>query len=102
MGRAGARAERAMDAPLIELREVRRVYGRGEAEVRALDGVDLVIESGEFVAVMGASGSGKSTCMNLLGCLDAPTGGEYLFRGVPVGGLDRDQRAILRRLHLGF
>ena len=91
-----------MDAPLIELEGVRRVYGRGEAEVRALDGVDLVIASGEFVAVMGASGSGKSTCMNVLGCLDAPTSGEYRFRGVPVGGLDRDQRAILRRLHLGF
>ena len=91
-----------MDAPLIQLEGVRRVYGRGEAEVRALDGVDLVIASGEFVAVMGASGSGKSTCMNVLGCLDAPTSGEYRFRGVPVGGLDRDQRAILRRLHLGF
>ena len=91
-----------MDAPLIELEGVRRVYGRGEAEVRALDGVDLVIASGEFVAVMGASGSGKSTCMNVLGCLDAPTSGEYRFRGVPVGGLDRDQRAMLRRLHLGF
>ncbi len=88
--------------PLIELRDVRRVYGRGEAEVRALDGVDLAIERGEFVAVMGASGSGKSTCMNVLGCLDVPTAGDYLFRGVAIGGLDRDQRALLRRLHLGF
>jgi putative ABC transport system ATP-binding protein len=92
----------ASTATLIELRGVRRIYGRGEAEVRALDGVDLTIERGEFVAVMGASGSGKSTCMNILGCLDSPSEGEYLFDGVPVGGLDRDQRALLRRLHLGF
>ena len=88
--------------PLIALRAVEKIYGRGETEVRALDGVDLVIQPGEFVAVMGASGSGKSTCMNILGCLDVPTRGEYFFRGVPVGGLDRDQLALLRRLHLGF
>jgi putative ABC transport system ATP-binding protein len=91
-----------MGEPVIELRGVHRVYGAGEAEVRALDGVDLVIDDGEFLAVMGASGSGKSTCMNVLGCLDAPTQGEFLFKGVPVSRLDRDQRAMLRRLHLGF
>jgi ABC-type lipoprotein export system ATPase subunit len=91
-----------MEPPLIELRGVSKVYGRGEAEVRALDGIDLVITRGEFCAVMGSSGSGKSTCMNILGCLDVPTTGEFLFRGIPVGGLDRDQQALLRRLHLGF
>jgi putative ABC transport system ATP-binding protein len=87
---------------LVELRGVEKIYGKGEAEVRALDGVDLVIEDGEFVAVMGASGSGKSTCMNLLGCLDVPTHGEHLFRGVEVGGLSQDQRALLRRHYIGF
>jgi putative ABC transport system ATP-binding protein len=90
------------DIRLIELRRVYRVYGKGDAEVRALDGIDLRIDRGEFVAVMGSSGSGKSTCMNILGCLDAPTSGEYLFRGVNVGGLDRDQRALLRRHYIGF
>ena len=87
---------------LVELRGVSKVYGRGEGEVRAIDGIDLRIEEGDFVAVMGASGSGKSTCMNLLGCLDAPTRGAYLFRGVDVSALDRDGRALLRRHHLGF
>ncbi|MBK6864052.1 MAG: ABC transporter ATP-binding protein [Ideonella sp.] len=70
--------------------------------VRALDGVDLDIEAGEFVAIMGPSGSGKSTVMNILGCLDTPSAGEYLFRGVHVERLSRDQRARLRRRHLGF
>ncbi len=97
----GASAQRPA-APLIELRGVTRIYGRGEAEVRALAGIDLRVHDGEFVAVMGASGSGKSTCMNLLGCLDAPTGGEHLFRGVEVGRLSQDQRALLRRHYLGF
>jgi putative ABC transport system ATP-binding protein len=88
--------------PLVDLRGVTKVYGRGEAEVRALAGIDLVIGRGEFVAVMGPSGSGKSTCMNLVGCLDTPTAGSYRFRGVDVGGLSRDQRALLRRNYLGF
>ncbi|MGR3375545.1 ABC transporter ATP-binding protein [Salipiger abyssi] len=88
--------------PLIALRDVSRVYGEGEAEVRALDGVDLTIDQGEFIAIMGPSGSGKSTAMNIVGCLDRPTGGSYLFHDVEVGGLDRDQRAILRREYLGF
>ena len=87
---------------LIELAGVHKVYGSGEAEVRALDGVDLRIDEGEFVALMGPSGSGKSTCLNVLGCLDTPTQGEYLFRGVDVGGLTGDQRALLRRHYLGF
>ena len=88
--------------PLIRLRGVTRVYGRGEAEVRALDGVDLDIAAGDFVAIMGPSGSGKSTAMNVIGCLDTPSAGEYRFRGVPVQRLSRDQRALLRRRHLGF
>jgi ABC-type lipoprotein export system ATPase subunit len=87
---------------LIQLRDVSRIYGRGESEVRALDGASLRIDQGEFVAVMGPSGSGKSTCMNVLGCLDRPTSGAYLFRGVDVGQLDLDQLALLRRHYLGF
>jgi putative ABC transport system ATP-binding protein len=89
-------------APLIEFREVAKIYGKGEAEVRALDGASFKIETGEFVAIMGPSGSGKSTAMNLIGCLDSPTSGEYLFHGVPVASLDREQRALLRRNYLGF
>ncbi len=88
--------------PLIRLRGITKVYGQGTAAVAALRGVDLDIADGEFVAIMGPSGSGKSTAMNILGCLDSPTTGEYLFRGVPVQQLDRDQRALLRRAHLGF
>jgi putative ABC transport system ATP-binding protein len=88
--------------PLIRLRGVTRVYGQGSAEVQALRGIDLDIEAGEFVAIMGPSGSGKSTAMNIIGCLDSPSAGAYLFRGVAVHRLDRDQRALLRRAHLGF
>lgn len=88
--------------PLIDLRQISRVYGEGEAEVRALDGIDLTIALGEFVAIMGPSGSGKSTAMNVIGCLDAPTDGAYLFDGIDVAGLSRDQRALLRRHYLGF
>lgn len=87
---------------IISMRNIYRIYGSGDAEVRALDGVDLVIREGEFVAIMGPSGSGKSTCMNLLGCLDVPSSGEYLFRGVNVGSLDRDELALLRRHFMGF
>jgi putative ABC transport system ATP-binding protein len=87
---------------LISLRAVSKIYGEGEAEVRALDGIDLDIDDGEFVAVMGPSGSGKSTTMNILGCLDTPSAGHYYFRGVDVGALTRDQRALLRRNYLGF
>jgi putative ABC transport system ATP-binding protein len=87
---------------LIELRGVTKVYGRGESEVRALAGVDMRIEQGEFVAVMGPSGSGKSTCLNVLGCLDSPTAGSYLFKGVDVARLTLDQLAMLRRSYLGF
>ena len=88
--------------PLLEFRGVTKVYGTGPAEMKALRGVDLSVAEGEFVAVMGPSGSGKSTCMNILGCLDTPTVGNYLFKGVVVGALSRDQRALLRRQYLGF
>jgi putative ABC transport system ATP-binding protein len=88
--------------PLIELRGVTRRYGRGAAELLALKGIDLSIAAGEFVAIMGPSGSGKSTAMNILGCLDTPTAGLYLFKGVPVQRLARDDRARLRRRYLGF
>ncbi|HEY1066424.1 MAG TPA: ABC transporter ATP-binding protein, partial [Pirellulales bacterium] len=88
--------------PLLELRRATKIYGSGDAEVRALDGVDLSIMPGEFVAVMGPSGSGKSTCMNILGCLDTPTSGRYLFRGVDVGRATKEQRALLRRQFLGL
>ena len=88
--------------PLIELRDVTKIYGQGRAAVEALRGVSLGIEAGEVVAVMGPSGSGKSTCMNIVGCLDTPTSGRHLFHGVNVGALSRDQRALLRRHYLGF
>ncbi|MDA8413928.1 MAG: ABC transporter ATP-binding protein [Desulfobacteraceae bacterium] len=88
--------------PLINLRGVTKTYGKGTAAMQALRGVDIAIEAGEFIAVMGPSGSGKSTCMNILGCLDTPTSGNYLFKGVEVGSLSRDQRALLRRQYLGF
>ncbi|RJQ67372.1 MAG: ABC transporter ATP-binding protein [Desulfobacteraceae bacterium] len=87
---------------LIRLHSVTKVYGRGAAAVRALDNIHLTIARGEFVAVMGHSGSGKSTCMNILGCLDTPSSGVYNFAGVDVGALTRDQRALLRRNYLGF
>ncbi|MDP2621654.1 MAG: ABC transporter ATP-binding protein [Hyphomicrobiales bacterium] len=86
----------------MELKGVTKVYGSGRAAVRALAGVDLAVEAGEFVAIMGPSGSGKSTVMNILGCLDTPSEGQYLFSGVDVGKLNRDQRALLRRHYLGF
>lgn len=91
-----------MNADLIRLVDVTKVYGAGETAVVALSHVNLSIQPGEFVAIMGPSGSGKSTMMNILGCLDAPTTGHYYFRGVDVGSLSRDQRALLRRNFIGF
>jgi putative ABC transport system ATP-binding protein len=90
------------ETPLLLLRDVRKIYGAGEAAVAALAGIDLEVTRGEFVAVLGPSGSGKSTAMNILGCLDTPTSGHYYFNGVDVGALTRDQRALLRRNYIGF
>jgi putative ABC transport system ATP-binding protein len=92
----------AAGAPIIALRNVTKTFGAGATAFQALKGVDLDIMAGDFVAVMGPSGSGKSTTMNILGCLDVPTGGEFLFKGHHVERLDRDQRALLRRRYLGF
>jgi len=88
--------------PLIRLQGISKTYGQGQAEFQALRGVDLTVNSGEFVAIMGPSGSGKSTVMNILGCLDVPSGGAYLFLGEHVEQLTRPQRALLRRHYLGF
>lgn len=87
---------------LIDLTAVTKTYGKGVAEMQALRGIDLCIREGEFVAVMGPSGSGKSTCLNILGCLDSPSSGSYRFKGVEVGSLSHNQRALLRRNYLGF
>ena len=87
---------------LLELRKVSRHYGQGDTLVKALDEVDLDVEEGEFVAVMGPSGSGKSTAMNIMGCLDSPSSGNYLFRGVELSTLSRRQKALFRRNFIGF
>ncbi|WP_176595323.1 MULTISPECIES: ATP-binding cassette domain-containing protein [Sphingobium] len=88
--------------PIISLRGVTKIYGSGPTAFQALKGIDLDIAQGDFVAVMGPSGSGKSTTMNILGCLDVPSAGEFLFKGRHAETLDRDQRALLRRRYLGF
>ncbi len=93
----------AATAPaLVRIEGLHKVYGAGDTFVHALRGVDLTLREGEFVAVMGSSGSGKSTFMNMLGALDRPTEGRYWFRGVDVGPLGRDERALLRRHYLSF
>ena len=88
--------------PAIALRGIKKIYGSGNTEVRALDGIDLIIHSGEYCAIMGASGSGKSTLMNMMGCLDRPTTGQYLLDGVDVSKLDEQQLALIRNRKIGF
>ncbi len=90
------------NSPLISFKSISKAYGEGEAKTYALKGIDLEIREGEFVAIMGASGSGKSTAMNIIGCLDKPSSGEYSFKGVDVGSLNKNQKALLRRNYLGF
>jgi putative ABC transport system ATP-binding protein len=91
-----------MNAPVIELADVTKVYQTGDVELRALDGVSLRVSEGEFVAVMGASGSGKSTLMNIIGCLDRPTSGSYVLAGRHVSGMKRGELARIRNHFLGF
>lgn len=87
---------------IIEFKDLVKTYGKGEAKTYALNKVSLEIKKGEFVAIMGASGSGKSTSMNMIGCLDSPTSGQYLFDGISVEKLNRNQMALIRRNYLGF
>ena len=87
---------------IIEFKNIVKTYGVGDAKTNALNGVNFSIKEGEFVAIMGSSGSGKSTAMNMIGCLDKPTSGEYLFNGINVENLNRNQMALLRRNFLGF
>jgi putative ABC transport system ATP-binding protein len=87
---------------LIEARRISKVYQLGDIDLRALDGISTTIEKGEFVAIMGQSGSGKSTFMNVLGCLDTPTDGQYLLDGIDTGHLTRDALAEIRNKKLGF
>ena len=89
-------------ATVISLSDIRRVFIMGDQQFEALKGISFAISSGEFVAIMGASGSGKSTCMNVLGCLDRPTSGEYQLDGLNVGGMNPDQLAEIRNKKLGF
>ena len=91
-----------MNKAIIKVNELTKDYQVGELSVHALRKVDMQINEGDFVAIMGASGSGKSTMLNIIGCLDKPSSGEYLLDGVNIGGLNRDQLANLRNSKLGF
>ncbi|HET7452563.1 MAG TPA: ABC transporter ATP-binding protein [Thermoanaerobaculia bacterium] len=90
------------DGPIIRMEGIRKVYDTGRVKVEALKGIDLAISGGEFAAIVGPSGSGKSTLMNLLGCLDTPSGGEYMLAGENVAGLSRDALADVRNRRVGF
>ena len=87
---------------MIELRDIYKIYPMGDTAVHALDGVSLTISEGEFVAIVGQSGSGKSTCMNIIGCLDVPTSGQYFLQGVDVSHMQDDELALVRNRMLGF
>lgn len=91
-----------VEEKLIEVENIRKIYGMGEIQVAALDGVSIGIEVGEYVAIMGPSGSGKSTLMNLLGCLDRPTDGKYTLHGEDVSELNKAQLAVIRNREIGF
>ncbi len=91
-----------MTVPVVQMEDITKVYGEGEAEVRAVDGVSLTVESGEYVAIMGASGSGKSTLMNIIGALDVATSGVYRIDGVDIGDLDDDALSLVRNRRIGF
>ena len=97
-----ARDQRRTGRPAVHLTDVTKVFGWGEAEVRALDGVSLTVGAGDYVAIMGASGSGKSTLMHIIGCLDSPTSGRYLLDGIDVGGLGDADLALVRNRKVGF
>ncbi|GIG58608.1 macrolide ABC transporter ATP-binding protein [Longispora fulva] len=88
--------------PVIEVRDLTKVYGSGEAAVHALRGVSLTVDPGDYVAIMGSSGSGKSTLMHVLGCLDTPTSGSYHLDGIDVAELDDDSQALVRNRRIGF
>ena len=88
--------------PVVDMHDITKVYGSGEAEVRAVDGVSLTVEPGEYVAIMGASGSGKSTLMNIIGALDVATSGTYRIDGVDIGDLDDDALSLVRNRRIGF
>jgi len=87
---------------LIEMRDLTRVYQLGTEEIHALRGVDMILEQGEYVAVMGPSGSGKSTLMNIIGCLDRPSAGQYILDGTPVESMNDDELAAVRNKKIGF
>ena len=88
--------------PVLQLDAIEKIYQSGDVEVRAVRGVTLTVEPGEFLAIMGSSGSGKSTMMNIVGCLDRPTSGRYLLDGIDVSQLDRDKLADIRNKKIGF
>ncbi|MET7393185.1 ABC transporter ATP-binding protein [Dactylosporangium sp. NPDC005572] len=89
-------------SPVLDIQNVKKIYGEGETEVHALRGVSMTVERGDYIAIMGSSGSGKSTLMNILGCLDIPTSGKYLLDGVDVSRLNDRQLALVRNRRIGF
>lgn len=91
-----------MMTPIIEFKDIYKIYQVGDTEVRAANGVSFTVNRGEFVAIVGASGSGKSTCMNIIGCLDTPTSGTYLLDGIDVSTMNEKQLAYVRNKELGF